>query len=232
MQVLNILHGLKGAGRTLNRLSRKDVTAVKRRVNDVKKLTSTKFLNLYELDMVSENGKHSPYYVSSRAKSTEQLKLKTRKNNADGVIIYSLYGEALDRVVLIRQYRCPLDDYIYEFPAGLVDEGETFKEAGIRELKEETGLDFTPADAPEMYCKPFFTTIGMTDESCGTIYGYASGTVSKAGQEENEEIEIVLADKAEVRRILKEENVAIMCAYMLMHFLQAEPGHAFDFLKI
>ncbi len=216
----------------MNRLSRKDVTAVKRRVNDVKKLTSTKFLNLYELDMVSENGKHSPYYVSSRAKSTEQLKLKTRKNNADGVIIYSLYGEALDRVVLIRQYRCPLDDYIYEFPAGLVDEGETFKEAGIRELKEETGLDFTPADAPEMYCKPFFTTIGMTDESCGTIYGYASGTVSKAGQEENEEIEIVLADKAEVRRILKEENVAIMCAYMLMHFLQAEPGHAFDFLKI
>ena len=208
------------------------MTAVKRRVNDVKKLTSTKFLNLYELDMVSENGKHSPYYVSSRAKSTEQLKLKTRKNNADGVIIYSLYGEALDRVVLIRQYRCPLDDYIYEFPAGLVDEGETFKEAGIRELKEETGLDFTPADAPEMYCKPFFTTIGMTDESCGTIYGYASGTVSKAGQEENEEIEIVLADKAEVRRILKEENVAIMCAYMLMHFLQAEPGHAFDFLKI
>ena len=208
------------------------MTAVKRRVNDVKKLTSTKFLNLYELDMVSENGKHSPYYVSSRAKSAKQLKLKTRKNNADGVIIYSLYGEALDRVVLIRQYRCPLDDYIYEFPAGLVDAGETFQEAGIRELKEETGLDFTPADAPEMYCKPFFTTIGMTDESCGTIYGYASGTVSKAGQEENEEIEIVLADKAEVRRILKEENVAIMCAYMLMHFLQAEPGHAFDFLKI
>ena len=41
---------------------------------------------------------------------------------------------------------------------------------------------------------------------------------SKEGQEENEEIEIVLADKAEVRRILKEENVAIMCAYMLMHF--------------
>ena len=60
----------------------------------------------------------------------------------------------------------------------------------------------------------------MTDESCGTVYGYASGVPSKEGQEENEEIEIVLADKAEVRRILKEENVAIMCAYMLMHFLK------------
>src|SRR5699024_6866231 len=158
-----------------------------RRVKGVEQKTRTKFLNFYELDMENENGRHSAYYVASRAKTTEDLKLKTRKNTPDGVIIYSLYGEAQDKVVLIRQYRCPLDDYIYEFPAGLVDEGETFQEAGVRELKEETGLTFTPAEAPEMFCKPFFTTIGMTDESCGTIYGYASGTPSREGQEENEE---------------------------------------------
>ena len=34
--------------------------------------------------------------------------------------------------------------------------------------------------------------------------------------------EIVLADRAECRRILKEENVAIMCAYMLMHFIHCQ----------
>lgn len=202
-----------------------------RQVTGVKQMTQTKYLNLYELDMKNEDGTHSPYYVSSRAKSIDGLKLTTHENTADGVIIYSLYGDAQDRVVLIRQYRCPLDGYIYEFPAGLVDPGETFKEAGVRELKEETGLDFTPVDAPGEYCKPFFTTVGMTDESCGTIYGYASGTPTRAGQEPTEDIEIVLADKAEVRRILKEENVAIMCAYMLMHFLEAPEGHAFDFLK-
>ena len=139
--------------------------------------------------------------------------------------------EKKEKLVLIRQYRCPLDDYIYEFPAGLVDEGEDFKMAGMRELKEETGLDFQPIDAADMYTKPYFTTIGMTDESCGTVYGYASGVPSKEGQEENEVIEIVLADKAEVRRILKEENVAIMCAYMLMHFLNTPEGHVFDFLQ-
>lgn len=205
-----------------------------RKVNGITQTTSNRFLNMYELDMENDNGKHSKYFVASRAKNIDELKISTRKNTPDGVIIYSVYrDEELqeEKLVLIRQYRCPIDDYIYEFPAGLVDAEEDFKTAGKRELKEETGLDFTPIDAKDMFTKPFFTTIGMTDESCGTVYGYASGTVSKEGQEENEEIEIVLADRNEVRRILQEEKVAIMCAYMLMHFLNTPEGHVFDFLK-
>ena len=47
--------------------------------------------------------------------------------------------------------------------------------------------------------------------------------------EENEEIEVVLADRREVRRILKEEHVAIICAYQLMHFLSDE--RPFGFLE-
>lgn len=189
---------------------------------------------MYTLEMKSDTGKKSTYYVASRAKNINELKITTRKNKADGVIIYSLYQDensGEEKIVLIRQYRCPLDDYIYEFPAGLVDDGEDFKTAGVRELKEETGLDFIPIDAQDMFTKPFFTTVGMTDESCGTVYGYAKGKPSQEGQEENEEIEIVLADRKEVRRILQEENVAIMCAYMLMHFLHTPEGKVFDFLE-
>lgn len=206
-----------------------------RRVNGIEKTTNNKFLNMYELDMLYDTGKHSKYFVASRAKSIDDLKITTRQNNADGVIIYSVYKDDQtneEKLVLIRQYRCPIDDYIYEFPAGLVDEGEDFKAAGKRELKEETGLDFTPIDADDMYTKPFFTTIGMTDESCGTVYGYASGTITKELQEESEDIDIVLADRDEVRRILREEKVAIMCAYMLMHFLNTPEGHVFDFLGV
>lgn len=205
-----------------------------RRIKEIKQMTQNRFLNMYELSMLSDTGKESTYYVSSRAKEIKDLKISTRENKTDGVIIYSIYKDEKDgkeKVVLIRQYRCPIDDYIYEFPAGLVDEGEDYKTAGERELKEETGLDFEAIDAPDMYSKPFFTTVGMTDESCGTVYGYASGVPSKAGQEETEEIEIVLADREEVKRILKEERVAIMCAYMLMHFLRSEEGKVFDFIE-
>ncbi len=45
-----------------------------------------------------------------------------------------------DRVFLIRQYRYPLDDYIWEIPAGTLEEGESPEECAIRELEEETGL--------------------------------------------------------------------------------------------
>ena len=167
--------------------------------------------------------------MASIAKDEIRLKLNTKKNHPDGVIIYSLYGEKQDKVVLVRQYRYSIDDYIYEFPAGLVEENEDYKEAAIREMKEETGLEFCPIKVHPAYEKPAFTSIGMTDESCSAVFGISTGSVSQDYLEDTEEIEVVLADREEVKRILKEEHVAIMCSYMLMHFLHDQ--EPFGFLK-
>ncbi len=201
------------------------------KIISVEKKTQNRFLNLYDLAYENRVGKTGVYHVASRAENVEGLKLKTHKNKPDGVIIYSIYGEKRDKVVLIRQYRFSIDSYIYEFPAGLVDEGETYAEAGARELKEETGLDFKPLQVDEMFHKPFFTTVGMTDESCATVYGYACGDVSGEGLEDNEDIEVVLADRAEVTRILRDENVSMNCGYLLMHFLHHTEEEPFYFLK-
>ena len=113
-------------------------------IHHVEKLTDNRFVNLYHVDATSVHNTPVSYYVASRAKSVEELKLKTGKNTPDGVIIYSIYGEKRDKVVLIRQYRYALGGYIYEFPAGLVEAGEDFHQAAIREMKEETGLDLEP----------------------------------------------------------------------------------------
>ena len=191
------------------------------KIGKIEKKTNTRFLNFYEMEAIHRDGRVSPYYVSSRAKEIGQLKAVTGRNDPDGVILYGVYGEEKDKVVLIRQYRYPLGGYVYEFPAGLVEPGEDMLSAGIREMYEETGLSFTPVEAGS-YSRPFFTTIGMTDESCGTVYGYCSGEPTNAHQEASEEIQVVIADRNECRRILKEENVAIMCAYMLMHFIASE----------
>ena len=200
------------------------------RIGKIEKKTDTRFLNFYEFEAIHRDGRVSPYYVSSRAKEIDGLKAVTHRNDPDGVILYGVYGENKDKVVLIRQYRYPLGDYVYEFPAGLVEPGEDMLSAAIREMHEETGLHFSPVEGGS-YSRPFFTTVGMTDESCGTVFGYCSGTPTNTHQESSEDIQVVIADRAECRRILKEENVAIMCAYMLMHFIASE-GDPLKFIDL
>lgn len=189
------------------------------KIRSVTKMTDNRFLNMYYLNAENRLGGDVNYYVASRAPEASAMKLATRDHTPDGVAIYSLYGEKQDRIVLVRQYRYAIDGYIYEFPAGLVEKNEDYHSAAIRELREETGLKLELLQVPEYMEKPLYTTIGMTDECCSMVYGYASGTISTEGEEDSEEIEVVLVDRKEARRILKEENVAMMCAYMLMHFI-------------
>jgi 8-oxo-dGTP pyrophosphatase MutT (NUDIX family) len=63
-----------------------------------------------------------PYYVVERP---------------DAAIIFPLTGEG--EVVLVRQYRPPLERMELGLPAGLVEEGEKPEAAARRELLEETG---------------------------------------------------------------------------------------------
>ena len=197
------------------------------KIKKIEQLTHNPFVNLYDLSIENRVGNPGRYYVASRAKTVEELELTTKRQKPDGVIIYSLYGEKRDRVVLIRQYRYTIDDYIYELPAGLVEPGEDYHASAVREMREETGLTLHPLQVDTIFEKPCYTTIGMTDECCGTVYGYADGEISSDRLEDGEEIEVVLADRAEGRRILREERVAIICSYMLMHFLHDEEPFAF-----
>lgn len=201
------------------------------RIKSIKKQTNNRFLNIYEAEALHRDGSTSPYFIASRAPQIENLKISTQNNTPDGVIIYAVYGEQKDKLVLVRQFRYPINDYIYEFPAGLVETGENMNACAIREMYEETGLQFQPVSVSEAYTKPYFTTIGMTDECCGTVYGYCTGLPTNHHQEVGEDIQIILADREECKRILKEEKVAIMCAYMLMHFIHTTDKDPLDFLK-
>ncbi len=75
-------------------------------------------------------------------KSSEQLKniyLKNEEDSVDAVVIVGLHKSS-KKLILIRQFRVPINGYIYELPAGLVDEGESIDISVERELREETGL--------------------------------------------------------------------------------------------
>ena len=49
------------------------------KINGITQKTQNPFVNLYELDRESKTGKKGKYYVASRAKDQEELKLRTRK---------------------------------------------------------------------------------------------------------------------------------------------------------
>jgi ADP-ribose pyrophosphatase len=53
------------------------------------------------------------------------------------VVLVPVEGDG--RVVLIKQYRAPLDRLTWEFPAGSLDPGEKAEDAARRECEEEIG---------------------------------------------------------------------------------------------
>lgn len=68
---------------------------------------------------------------------------------------------------MILQYRPPVEAICVEFPAGLIDEGETPEQAAVRELKEETGYEGKVCDrSPTLSNQPGMTNANMQVLDC------------------------------------------------------------------
>ena len=110
------------------------------------------------------------------------------RTNASGVVVLVPVTDARE-IVLVEQYRIPVESRVMELPAGLVgdtDSEEDFKTAAQRELLEETG--FRAASLKELLTSP--STAGMASEMF-TIY-FASGLerVGAGGGDGNEDITV------------------------------------------
>lgn len=63
-------------------------------------------------------------------------------------------------IVLVRQYRYPVDQWLWELPAGTLDPGESAEDAARRECHEEIGL--VPTQVTRL--ASFLATPGYCDE--------------------------------------------------------------------
>ena len=149
----------------------------------------------------------------------------------EGMAVYAVTEDG-EKLVLVRQYRYPVNDYLYELPAGLIEPEETASEAACREMIEETGWKLEVYEGGEpAFRRGFFLAQGLTDESGSMIFGTVTENVGQQ-MENTEDIQVILADRQEALRILREERVSMRCGLMLMQFLTAEPETPFAFLHL
>ena len=156
-------------------------------------LKSTRWLNLVERTYEDKNGKEQKWIMSQR-------------NNDNSAVLIVPYYDAPEgtRLIITREYRVPLGDYEWGFPAGLIEEGETILKTVIREMREETGLqvDEILNTSPKVY-----NSSGMTDETISIVYIKCSGTISKSNQESNEDIDIFSATPADVKMLMENPHI-------------------------
>lgn len=188
----------------------------KNRIKELITLNQTKFLNFYHAIYENKNGEKRNWFIASRKNETDMRAqaLEGKEDKVDAVLLVARHEDE-NKLVLIKQYRVPLNDYIYELPAGLIDEGEDYKVSVARELKEETGLDLTAIDEKASVSKAYLSA-GMTDESVALVYCSCKGSLSKAYMEADEDIEPMLVSKEEAKEILKSGHKIDIKAYMAL----------------
>lgn len=117
-----------------------------------------------------------------------------------------------NKMLVVEQYRKPMEKSLVEIPAGKLDPGEDPAEAAIRELEEETGYT---AAAVKPICR-FYTSPGFADER---LYLYvAEGlTRGEAHPDEDEFLDCTAITLEQAEQYVAEGRIAdaktIMAVY-------------------
>ncbi len=107
-----------------------------------------------------------------------------------------------ERILLVKQFRLPAEDYLWELPAGRLDPGESAIEAAKRELREETG--YSAADWTQL--ASFWASPGYVSERM-TVFLARNLTLGKQEMMEDERIEIRWFDKQDVAGMIRKGEI-------------------------
>ena len=114
--------------------------------------------------------------------------------------------------LLCREFRFAVNDYVWEFPTGVIDGDESPEEAAERELREETGLELVRVDR---VLPPACYSVGITDELIVPVFVTVRGKMRPC-DEAYEDIRSHKMSVEKTRDLLKQDNVKITETCMLI----------------
>ena len=156
---------------------------------DAKIIGQGKWLSLHELR-----------YQDGRGNEKSWECVRRTGGRGAAAIVATVMKEGAPHVVLVRQFRPPVDGWVLEFPAGLVDADEAVGTTAQRELAEETGWRGEAIEVgPAVYNSP-----GMSDERTALVR-IAASRQEKTNLEDDEAIEIVTLPLRGLKARLLEE---------------------------
>ena len=166
---------------------------------------------------------HSTVYEDKEGKQKEWSWVGRPSNTKAVMIVPIVIGKTEDndyngdnRICVIKEFRVPLNNYEWGFPAGLIDvENESVESCISRELKEETGLDLDYIYEISPYT---YNSAGITDESIAIAFVRAKGTLSRDNLESSEEIETFLITQTEAYNLLLTDNKFGAKAWLIMRY--------------
>jgi len=162
----------------------------------LKKLTSTKWLNLFQSKTRNIKGKEVEWFFASRSK--DPLK---EVGISCAVLIVPIYkSDQENLLVMTKEYRYPLRDYMYGLPAGIIEDGDTLEYTIRKEIKEETGLE-----VKEILdiSKPVYTSPGFSDECINIAIVEVTGKISESYQDDHEDIKVLMCDIKDIEDIVR-----------------------------
>jgi ADP-ribose pyrophosphatase len=186
-------------------------------VKRIDKLTGERWLNLFAAEY-EHQGHTGRWVFASRRDRPDSGR------HCDAVLMVCVLrnpGEPA-RLVLIRQFRVPVGDYVIGLPAGLIDPGETVESTIRREVREETGFEVT---AIERISPPCFSSSGMTDETAALAFvEVRGGPDARPELEAGEDIEVMLLDFDQVCRLCDDQEAVIDAKAWTVLYLYRQLG--------
>ena len=200
----------------------------------VETLLETKYLNVYDLQYAP--GRH---YITATRRKRDRMVAEMdpeafNRMMPDAVsccVVWHEEGTA-PRMVLNREYRYPLGQFVISVPAGLIDpedQGRSTEEAVFtaarREIMEETGLKLTEQDRIRMINPCLFSSPGITDESNAMVridlHGHRVEELTQGNADVTEKFDgFILAEREEALEQMAHGKISVYTWIGLSEFVQ------------